>query len=133
MNAPIQPMDPWAPGVRAADVPVVEGIELGRPFDDPTNGFETAASDIDTRKVTVTFFQDEYASWLRSDELTLPQLAEHIRCQTAAGKMDLPWLKLAIFGTQRSKANCLRTNENVLRISGIEGDHDAENCRSMMQ
>jgi hypothetical protein len=125
MNAPIQPMDPWAPGVRAADVPVVEGIELGRPFDDPTNGFETAASDIDTRKVTVTFFQDEYASWLRSDELTLPQLAEHIRCQTAAGKMDLPWLKLAIFGTQRSKANCLRTNENVLRISGIEGDHDS--------
>ena len=34
MNGPIQPMDPWAQGVRAADVPIVEEVELD-PFDDP--------------------------------------------------------------------------------------------------
>ena len=57
--------------------------------------------------------------------MTLPQLAEHIRKQTAASKMELPWLKLAVFGNKRSEKNCLRTNENVLQITGIEVEHDA--------
>ena len=57
--------------------------------------------------------------------MTLPQLAEHIRFQTAASKMALPWLKLAIFGNKRSEKNSLRTNENVLQITGIEVEHDA--------
>ena len=39
------PTDPWDPGVRAADVPVAEGVEPG-PFDDLAKEFETA-SDID--------------------------------------------------------------------------------------
>jgi hypothetical protein len=47
MTAPIQPppMDPWAPGVRAADVPIAEG----NPLED-----ETTAADagIDTHKCT---------------------------------------------------------------------------------
>ena len=81
-------------------------------------------SDIDTRKVTVTFFQDETGQQMRRVDMTLPQLAEHIRYQTAASKMELPWLKLAIFGNKRSEKNCLRTNENVLQITGIEVEHD---------
>jgi putative DNA primase/helicase len=42
MTIPIQspPMDPWAPGVRAADVPVVNGGEPN-PFDGPSDEFET--------------------------------------------------------------------------------------------
>ena len=62
---------------------------------------------------------------MRRVDMTLPQLAEHIRFQTAASKMELPWLKLAIFGNQRSEKNSLRTNENVLQITGIEVEHDA--------
>ena len=62
---------------------------------------------------------------MRRVDMTLPQLAEHIRFQTAASKMALPWLKLAIFGNQRSEKNSLRTNENVLQITGIEVEHDA--------
>ncbi|MBT1511784.1 PriCT-2 domain-containing protein [Bradyrhizobium sp. SRL28] len=83
------------------------------------------ASDLDTRKLTITLFADEYAASQNRVDMTLPQLAEHIRFQTAASKMALPWLKLATFGNQRSDKNCLRTNENVLQISGIEGDHDS--------
>ena len=62
---------------------------------------------------------------MRRVDMTLPQLAEHIRFQTAASKMALPWLKLALFGNKRSEKNSLRTNENVLQITGIEVEHDA--------
>ena len=90
----------------------------------PADEFETA-SDIDTRTVRVTFFPDEAAQSLRTADLTLPQLADRIAKQTAASKMELPWLKLAIFGNKRSEKNCLRTNANVLQITGIEVEHDA--------
>ena len=106
------PTDPWDPGVRAADVPVAEGVEPG-PFDDLAKEFETA-SDIDTRTVRITFFPDQTARSLHTADLTLPQLADGIAKQAAASKMELPWLKLAIFGNKRSEKNCLRTNANVL-------------------
>ena len=117
------PNDPWDPGVRAADVPVAEGVEPG-PFDDLAKEFETA-SDIDTRTVRITFFPDETARSLHTADLTLSQLADRIAKQTAASKMELPWLKLAIFGDKRSEKNCLRTNANVLHVTGIEVEHDA--------
>ena len=125
MNTPTPPppSDPWDPGVRAADVPVVEGGEPN-PFDDLSGEFETA-SDIDTRTVKVTFFPDQAAQSLLTADLTLSQLADRIAKQTAASKMELPWLKLAIFGNKRSEKNCLRTNANVVQITGIETEHDA--------
>src|SRR5262249_47138954 len=55
---------------------------------------------------------------------TLPQLAEQIRQQSGPSKLNLPWLKLAIFGDKRSKKNCLRTNANTKEITGIEVEHD---------
>ena len=86
--------------------------------------FETA-SDIDTRTVRITFFPDEAAQSLLTADLTLSQLADRIAKQAAASKMELPWLKLAIFGNKRSEKNCLRTNANVVQITGIETEHDA--------
>ena len=117
------PNDPWDPGVRAADVPVAEGVEPG-PFDDLASEFETA-SDIDTRTVRITFFPDETARSSLTADLTLSQLADRIAKQAAASKMELPWLKLAIFGDKRSEKNCLRTNANVVHVTGIEVEHDA--------
>ena len=117
------PSDPWDPGVRAADVPVAGGVEPG-PFADLAKEFETA-SDIDTRTVRITFFSDQTARSLQTADLTLSQLSEGIAKQTAASKMELPWLKLAIFGDKRSEKNCLRTNANVLHVTGIEAEHDA--------
>ena len=77
------------------------------PFGDPAEERE-ATSDLDTRKVTVTFIKDETGQHMRRVDMTLPQLAEHIRYQTAASKMELPWLKLALFGAMRSEKNSLR-------------------------
>jgi hypothetical protein len=51
--APLQPMDPSAPGVRAADVPVVEGVGFIPP-DDPSDGFETAAAQLHPNKVDIS-------------------------------------------------------------------------------
>ena len=82
-------------------------------------------SDIDTRKLAITPIKDETGAEMRRIDVTLPVLAEHIRFRTAAGKMQLPWLKLAIFGNKRSEKNSLRTNENTLRISGVEVEQDA--------
>ena len=85
--------------------------------------FETV-SDIETRTVRITIFSDEAAQSLLSADLTLSQLADHIKKQSAASKMELPWLKLAIFGNKRSEKNCLRTNANLEQITGIETEHD---------
>jgi len=75
--------------------------------------------------IEVTFFQDETAQSLRTAKLTLPLLADRIAAQVADSKTDLPLLKLALFGTQRSDRNSLRTNRNLLEITGIEVEHDA--------
>ncbi len=37
----------------------------------------------------------------------------------------MPWLKLASFGTAITAKGSLRHNANLLKIEGIEGDHDA--------
>jgi hypothetical protein len=82
------------------------------------------ASDIDTRTIAVTFFLNKSAQSQRCAAATLPQLAEQIRQQTGPSKLDLPWLKLAIFGNTRSRRGCLRTNANAEKITGIEVEHD---------
>ena len=83
------------------------------------------ASDIDTRTVTVTFFQNKSAQSQRCIDLTLPQLAKQIRLKTGPSKQELPWLKLMIFGNARSRRGCLRANANAEQLTGIEVEHDA--------
>jgi hypothetical protein len=82
-------------------------------------------SDLDSHKVTLTFFDDKFASIAYRDRLTLPELADEIRFMTDSSKAKLPWLKLATFGEVASGKNCLRTNANLLEITGIEVDYDA--------
>lgn len=73
----------------------------------------------------VTFFPDRFAGTAHRETLSLRQMADKVRTTRAAKKGALPYWKLATFGDVRSDANCLRTNENVLRVTGIEGDYDA--------
>jgi Virulence-associated protein E-like domain len=89
---------------------------------DPTPG--DIAGDIDTRTVMVTFFPNKSAQSQHCSNLTLPQLAEQIRLETAPTKLELPWLKLMTFGNTRSAKGCLRTNANAKEITGIEVEHD---------
>lgn len=36
----------------------------------------------------------------------------------------MPWLKFAVFGEERTDKNCLRNDENVLAVVGVELDYD---------
>jgi hypothetical protein len=74
----------------------------------------------------LTFFPDQKAQSMRVARMTLPELAELIQNTTAKSKAELPWLKFAIFGNKRTDKNCLRHNDNVQEITGIELDYDAK-------
>lgn len=74
----------------------------------------------------VTFFRDKTAKTLVVRDLSVQDLADEIKSAAAKSKTALPWLKLAVFGDKRSGGGSLRNNANVLSLSGIEGDYDAE-------
>ena len=76
--------------------------------------------------LTVTFFPDQHAATKREVQVTLAALAECIRKSTGPEKAKLPWLKCARFGELCTKDGCLRHNANVLAVTGIEADYDAE-------
>jgi hypothetical protein len=80
----------------------------------------------ETRLLGVTFFKNEYASKLSTEDVAIWDLCDRILTTTASTKDELPWLKLAKFGDKKSEKNCLRNNDNVLSISGIELDYDDE-------
>ncbi len=77
-------------------------------------------------KFLVTFFPTQAALVKTQQMVTLPELAARIRRQCAPTKAELPWLKLAAFGEQRTDKRCLRHNANLRWISGIEADYDLE-------
>lgn len=83
--------------------------------------------------MNVTFFPNQYALTLSTQEMALPELRDRILKTTAASKAKLPFLKLACFGDKRSPrkkngrgGNCLRNDDNVVEITGIELDYDGK-------
>jgi hypothetical protein len=74
----------------------------------------------------MTFFNDRFATAKREEQLTLAALGERIQNTEASEKAVLPWLKCARFGELRSRLGCLRNNDNVIAITGIEADYDGE-------
>jgi hypothetical protein len=77
-------------------------------------------------RISVMFFSDPGAQTKDEESIMLPVLAELIRAASAPEKARLPWLKLARFGNARSPRGSLRHDRNVIAISGIEADYDAE-------
>jgi hypothetical protein len=73
-------------------------------------------------QVPVTFFSDYAARSKTEARVTLSVLAHRIAKTTAPEKEKLPWLKLARFGQVATPQGSLRHNQNVLGISGVEGD-----------
>jgi hypothetical protein len=74
----------------------------------------------------VTFFNDHAAVTKRQQGVTLHELADRIAKTSAPSKAALPWVKLATFGDVRSSQGSLRHNSNLLWVTGIEIDCDAE-------
>jgi hypothetical protein len=82
------------------------------------------ANTTDIKPIDVTFFQNEYAKTFTTESVQIWDLRDLILTTTASTKDQLPWLKLAQFGDKPSDNDCLRHNDNVLSISGIEADYD---------
>lgn len=80
-----------------------------------------------TPLITWTQFPSKSALSFESKQHTLHDLAQYL---VDAGpfkkKSDCPWLKLATFGSLRTESHSLRHDANVVQITGVEGDYDAE-------
>lgn len=74
----------------------------------------------------VTFFDSFGASRKTERRMNLAALCEEILTTTRSRKDDLPWLKFAKFGEERTDKNSLRHDANVIAITGVEGDYDGE-------
>lgn len=87
---------------------------------------DTVVENDESPPVHVTFFPNYAAKTLEAKEMTLADLSNLILSTTASKKADLPWLKLATFGGERSDKGSLRHDKNMISISGIELDYDQE-------
>jgi hypothetical protein len=77
-------------------------------------------------RFSVTLFDDVYATRLSVRSVTISQLADIIAAASAPTKDDLPLIKLAIYGDDRSAEGSLRHDGNVKWVHGIETDYDDE-------
>ena len=75
--------------------------------------------------VTITKFPSQRALAKKTMRMSMRKLAVWIERQTAASKDKLQWIKLSTFGPIKSVKGCLRSNVNVLTITGLEADYDA--------
>lgn len=75
---------------------------------------------------SVTFFRDSAAGTKTERAMPLAALAALIRDTSAPAKGALPWLKLARYGNYRTDKGSLRHDRNVIVITGVEADYDAE-------
>jgi hypothetical protein len=74
----------------------------------------------------LTLFPDVRAQTMRAASVTLEEMAWHARVTTAADKNSLPLWKLATFGAARTRDGALRSDANVISITGVEADYDGE-------
>ena len=78
------------------------------------------------RTLAITLFASRSATTKHERQVTLRLLVDMIWTARARTKEGLPWLKLARFGNIKTDRSCLRHDDNVLAITGIEADYDAE-------
>src|SRR6266540_1118528 len=120
----------------------VDNIHLYDPFQPPDNPFLQYADEGMFERccrgyegipleewepiISVTFFPNQWAKSKQFCSTTLAELGDQIQKTNKRRKSALPWLKLATFGDEPSDADCLRYDDNVLSISGIELDYDAK-------
>jgi hypothetical protein len=81
-------------------------------------------TDLETHRVAVTFFADQYAKKKVVKQLTLGDILEMVLHVRAPTKKKLPWLKLATFGNKTTGKGSLRHDDNVLAVCGVELDYD---------
>jgi Protein of unknown function (DUF3987) len=76
--------------------------------------------------IPVTIFKDLGAKSKKEHMWSLRELLDEIEVTEASEKRELPLLKLASFGTSRTDKGSFRHDQNMVTVSGIEGDYDLE-------
>jgi hypothetical protein len=97
-------------------------LDAGAAVDPPLTPRATAV--VLAGATLITLFRNQFAKTKEERRLSLEALSELVKTTRAKNKSRLPWLKLAQFGDKLSENGCLRTNANMLVITGVEGDHD---------
>lgn len=75
--------------------------------------------------IKVTRFPNVKAQQATASTMTARELASLMLHTRASEKNRLPLLKLAIMGDVRTAAGSLRSDVNLISVSGIEGDYDS--------
>jgi hypothetical protein len=78
----------------------------------------------DDARITVSFLPTLTSTIVQEEIITLGDLAQRISETSAEDMNGLPLLKLGRFGTVRTEKGSLRSNDNFIAISGVEGDYD---------
>ncbi len=77
--------------------------------------------------VPFTQFYSHKANTKTEESLSWPELIERMQePKEFRNKKACHWIKLATFGEKRSDADSLRTDANMLSVTGAEGDYDGE-------
>jgi len=76
--------------------------------------------------VTLTLFDDLGGKTAAQRDLSLADLAALIGKPRRRRKAELPLLKLATFGDQVTDKGSLRHDQNLVKVTGVELDYDAE-------
>ncbi len=75
----------------------------------------------------ITIFPDIYATSKSEEDLHWEHLVERLLSPSEyPQKASCPLYKLSVFGEMRGPSDCLRHDENLLAIYGVEGDYDGE-------
>lgn len=78
------------------------------------------------RKIPITVFKDLGAKSRKEHSWSMLELLDEIERTIKPEKRDLPLLKLATFGETKTDKGSLRHDQNMITVSGIEGDYDLE-------
>lgn len=91
-----------------------------------TSDLASRPSADDGNVIEFTTFPNVHATARATRSLTWTGIADMLwRAPTVVVKTGCPMLKLATFGEKQTASACYRADDNMLTITGIEGDYDA--------
>lgn len=91
----------------------------------PMTGTPLAVPAQELLDLRYTIFKDRFGAVKSTQSTTWLQLVEHLkRPSVFRAKADMPLLKMATFGNERTPKGSLRHDSNLLVVTGVEGDYD---------
>jgi len=87
---------------------------------------EDLITDKNSCELKYTMFEDQFAKTMRTVESTWPGFVDLVKSPNVVShKAAAPWFKMAEFNGKHTPKGCLRHDNAVSKLYGIEGDYDA--------